>query len=114
MNDDVERLQAAIAAIHNHLHAGDVNAAHEACECAVSGKAVKQRNLTLSDTAKAARFAAEFNALCVNLGVRAAFVSFMPSATVPGATSIQMGGEVGVCQFIERALGQRSVYQGQH
>lgn len=62
--DELTKLRAAIASIHNHLHAGNVNAAHEACECAISGGAVSQPNLTIPDSAKAQIFAARFNALC--------------------------------------------------
>jgi len=75
MNDELTRLRAAIASIHNHLHADNVNAAHEACECAMSGGAVSQPNLTIPQSAKAQVFAARFNALCEELDMRAAFVA---------------------------------------
>lgn len=116
MNLDPEtvRLQAAIAAIHDHLHAGRVNEAHAACECAMTGGAVKQTNLTIPDSAKAQVFAAGFNDLCRQSDVRAAFVLLMPSATRPGFTSIQIGGEVSVCKLVERMAGGQSIYQGEH
>lgn len=111
---EVERLTAAIAAIHDHLHAGDVNAAHEACERAMDSEQVTQRNLDLSTTAKAHRFCVGFNALCDQYDVEAATVMFLPSATVPGATSIQLGGAVRVCKAIEDWKGQHSTYMGEH
>lgn len=111
---DVERLQAAVAAIHNHLHAGDINAAHQACECAMSGEQVSQPNLTLPQTAKMHLFAHRFNELCKAMEVTAAFVALLPSATVPGATSIQLGGAVPACRLVENAMGNRSIYQGEH
>lgn len=38
----------------------------------------------------------------------------MPSATKPGATSIQLGGEVEVCKLIERQFSRQSTYMGDH
>lgn len=113
--DEITRLKAAIATIHNHLHAGRVNESHEACECAMSGGEVKQPNLTLGDTAKAQVFASRFNELCQSLGIRACFVADLPSATIPGASSVQMGGEVALCRWVETRLkGESSLYQGDH
>lgn len=114
MNDELTRLRAAIAAIHNHLHAGNVNGAHEACECAMSGGTVSQPNLTISQSARAQIFAARFNALCEQLDMRAAFLALMPSATVRGATSIQIGGEVETCKLLEAQFQRKSIYQGEH
>lgn len=115
MNDEVIRLQAAIAAIHNHLHAGNVNAAHEACECAINGAQVTQPNLTLSDSARIGRFATRFNELVTEYDMRAAFLALVPSATVPGAFSFQVGGEVTACKLLEQQLfSKRSTYQGEH
>lgn len=37
MKAEIVRLRSAIGAIHNHLHADDVNAAQAACECAMGG-----------------------------------------------------------------------------
>lgn len=114
MNDELTRLRAAIAAIHNHLHADNVNAAHEACECAMSGGAVSQPNLTIPQSAKVQVFASRFNAMCEELDMLAAFVALVPSATVPGATSLQVGGEVETCKLIESLFQRRSTYQGEH
>ena len=113
-SDELTRLQSAVAAIHDHLHAGRVNEAHAACECAMEGASVSQMNLSVPDSAKAQVFAARFNKLCAELGMRAAFVAVLPSATKPGYSSMQMGGEVGVCKMVESAFGKSSVYQGEH
>lgn len=113
--NEIDRLKAAVATIHNHLHAGNVNAAHEACECAMVGEEVSQPNLTLSQTARAQTFAHRFNELCKSLDMEAAFLALMPSATKPGATSLQVGGAVYACKIIEDALrGKSSIYQGEH
>jgi len=114
MVDDPTRLKAAIAAIHDHLHAGRINEAHEACECAMTGGEVSQANLTLPDTARAHVFAVKFNELCQSLDISAAFLALMPSATVPGATSFQVGGEVQAAKIIEGAFKRKSTYMGEH
>lgn len=114
MNDELTRLRAAIATIHNHLHAGNVNAAHEACECAMSGGEVSQPNLTIQQSSRVQIFAARFNALCEQLDMRAAFLALMPSATASGAISIQIGGEVETCKLLESQMGRKSIYQGDH
>mgnify|MGYP001614786319 FL=1 len=114
MSDETTRLKSAICAIHNHLHAGRVNEAHAACECAMTGAPVSQPNLVLSDSAKAAVFGDRFNRLCQELGVNAAFVALYPSATVKGYTSVQIGGSVEACHYVEAAFQTKSVYQGEH
>lgn len=115
MSDDLTRLQAAIAAIHDHLHAGRVNEAHEACECAMNGDYVNQPNLTVPQSAIMQVFASKFNALAASLNISVAFVAFMPSATKPGCTSIQLGGEVEACKMVESMLGgNKSIYRGEH
>ena len=114
MNYELTRLRAAIATIHNHLHSGRINDAHEACECAMSGGAISQPNLTIPDSAKVQVFAARFNSLCEELDMRAAFMAMLPSATVPGAFSFQIGGEVLACKVMENKFNKKSVYQGEH
>ncbi len=113
--DELTRLKAAIATIHNHLHADRIDEAHEACECAMTGGEVRQPNLTLTDTAKVQVFAAKFNALCQSIGIRACFVADLPSQTTSGFTSLQMGGEVNLCRFVETQMNSKSsLYQGDH
>lgn len=114
MSNEVTRLQSAIAAIHNHLHAGRVNEAHEACECAINGAQVSQPNLTLPDSARIARFSTRFNDLCAEYQMSAAFMALVPSATMPGAHSFQIGGEVTACKVLEAAFKKQSIYQGEH
>jgi hypothetical protein len=104
MNDENLRLTSAIAAIHNHLHAGDINAAHAACECALSGEPVRQPNLTLPQTATAATFAHRFNEFCMEYDFEAAYLLLLPSATVPGATSCQTGGAIRPLQDDRRSI----------
>lgn len=110
--DELQRLQAAINTIHNHLHAGDVDAAHRACECAIQGDEVRQPNLTLSQTTRIHIFSGKFNALCDELQIPAAYVALLPSATVREKVSMQLGGAVTVCKIVEQAFGARSTYQG--
>jgi hypothetical protein len=109
------RLKAALSAIHDRLHAGEVDAAHELVECALEGKTVSQPNLSVADSAKTMNLAAEFNALVARHGVRAACITLLPSATVRGAVSLQICGEVQACKIIEARLrGQASTYMGDH
>lgn len=110
-----QRMKAALSAIHDRLHADDVNAAHEMCESALCGGAVTQPNLTASAGARTMDFAAAFNALADAHRAAAACIMFVPSATVPGATSIQICGHVDSCKTVERMLrGDQSVYMGDH
>ena len=109
------RLKAALSAIHDRLHADDVNGAHEQCECALAGGAVSQPNLTSHDAAAGMDFAAEFNALAQRFKLRACCVMLVPSATRKGYTSLQLCGEVEACKVVETMLrGSSSVYMGDH
>ncbi len=114
MNDEITRLRAAISTIHDHLHAGRINEAHQACECAMDGVAVKQQHLSVPDSAKAAIFAHKFNELTQELGLHAAFFAILPSATKPGYVSVQIGGEVTATRMLENQLGRSSTYMGEH
>lgn len=109
------RLKAALSAIHDRLHAGDVDGAHEQCECALEGKAVSQPNLSVDDAARAMTLAAEFNALLDRHRARAVCINLVPSATVKNAVSFQISGEVQACKIVEAQLrGQASTYMGDH
>ena len=109
------RLKAALGAIHDRLHAGDVDAAHEQCECAISGGDVTQPNLSQANSALSMSFAAEFNALAERHRVRACCVLLLPSATVKNAVSLQICGEVEACKVVEeRIRGSASTYMGDH
>lgn len=108
-------MRAALDAIHNALHADDVNRAHELCECALSGETVTQPNLSAANGAKGISFAAQFNQLASRSGVRACCVMLVPSATVPNAVSLQLCGEVEVCKVVETMIrGHESTYMGDH
>lgn len=112
---EVRALKSAIAAIHNHLHADDVNAAHEACECAISGERVTQPNLTEGDGAQTMDFAVAFNALAEHYRVNACSIVLVPSATVRGAVSVQILGAVSACRIVEGMMrGSASTYMGDH
>lgn len=112
---ELRRLQSALGAIHNHLHADDVNAAHEACECAIAGKSVTQPNLSEGDGSHAMDFAAAFNDLAGRYKIRACCVMLLPSATVPNAVSLQLCGDVTACRVVEAQIrGAASTYMGDH
>lgn len=109
------RLLAALSAIHNHLHANAVDAAHDACECALAGGSVAQPNLSVADSAGMMTLAAEFNAMIERHGTRSVCITLVPSTTVRGAVSLQMCGEVQACKAIETRLrGSASTYMGDH
>ncbi len=108
-------MKSALSAIHDALHAAEVDKAHELCECALSGGEVTQPNLNVTDSAKAMTFAADFNKLAERSGVRACCIVMLPSATVAGAVSLQLLGEVETCKVVEGMMrGKESTYQGDH
>ena len=112
---EVRRLQSAISAIHDHLHADRVNEAHEACECALAGGVATQPNLTMTDGARVMAFAAEFNELAARHRMNACWIGLVPSATTPNAVSMQLGGAVQACRIVEAQLrGAASTYMGEH
>lgn len=109
------RLKAALSAIHDRLHANDVDGAHEQCECALAGKAISQPNISGARAAAGMSFAADFNALAERHGQRACCVSLVPSTTVRGAVSLQICGEVEAAKVVEGMLrGSPSTYMGDH
>lgn len=112
---EVRRVRSAIGAIHDHLHAERVNEAHETCECALAGESVSQPNLTEESGARVATFAHSFNELAMRHRMQACWVAAVPSVTVPGAVSLQIGGEVAVCRLVETQMrGASSAYMGDH
>lgn len=109
------RLKAALSAIHDALHADDHNRAHELCECALTGDDVSQPHLSTTSAAAAMTFAHDFNRLAARSELRACCILLMPSSTVPGATSIQLLGEVAACKVVERMMrGKESTYMGDY
>lgn len=109
------RMKAALSAIHDALHADDANKAHELCECALEGKAVSQAHLSVGDAARGNTFAYDFNRLAARAGFPACCIMLLPSSTTPGATSIQLCGNVDACKVVEEMLrGKASTYMGDH
>lgn len=109
------RLLAALSAIHDHLHQGRINEAHQACECALEGTDVSQPNLALTDAANAQAFIASFNKLAQQHRLLACAVMYLPSATRRNYVSVQIGGNVHACKLLEEQLGSRpSTYMGEH
>lgn len=110
---ETRRLKASLSAIHDALHANEVDRAHELCECALSGQQVSQTNISVANAAKGMSFAVDFNQLVERYGFRACCVTLVPSATVKGAVSLQICGEVQACKLVERMIrGQESTYMG--
>lgn len=103
---EVQRLTATLHVVHDHLHQGRVDEAHEALHCSIGGDAPDTGNITLADAATMQRFAGAFNRLCLEHGVMAATVTMVPSATVPGAMSIQLGGHVPTIQALRQMMGK--------
>ena len=112
---DRDKLLAALHVIHDHMHHDRINEAHVAVEAAVCGKTVNTGNITGDDAARALQFVADFNAMCRTFRVAAAVVLAVPSATIPGYTSLQLGGHVPTVQYLDRLLnGKPSTCAGDH
>lgn len=112
---ELRRLKAAVATIHDLLHRGDVDGAHQACECAMSGGSVSQPSLSVASTAGLQDFAHQFNELAGRMGKMAAAVLVVPVQGDPTRASVQLCGHVETCRMVETALrGSSSLYQGDH
>jgi hypothetical protein len=106
MTDSEENacLRAAIMTIHEHLHKGDVEAAHKASHDAVHGTTprIHQPNLTLSQSNRVALFSRAMVNLAEQYELdRVVWLAALPSATQPGAFSFQIGGNVELCQWVK-------------
>jgi precorrin-3B methylase len=109
------RMKAALSAIHDALHANEVDRAHELCECAIEGESVAQPNISVGDSARGMAFAAQFNQLAQSYGQLACCVTLVPSKTVPNAVSLQICGSVEACKVVESMIrGRESTYMGDH
>jgi precorrin-3B methylase len=107
------RMKAALSAIHDALHANEVDRAHELCECAIDGEVVTQPNISEGDAARGIAFAAQFNQLAKRAGLMACCITLVPSKTVANAVSLQLCGNVEACKVIEEMLrGRASTYMG--
>lgn len=101
-------LRAQLAAVHEHLHAGRIDAAHEAIHCSERidpEAALMGTNLAPTTAENGLRFAQRFNALCAEHSIQAGYCAFFPSATKAGYTSIQLGGNVQVIQWLRSEMG---------
>lgn len=106
MLNEVETLRTAINTAHDHLHAGRVSEAHEALHCGIEGKTTEPVNITAEDSAKVQRFIHRFNEFCVSEGVPACVIVLLPSKTLQGAVSIQLGGHVPTIQVVRHMMGK--------
>lgn len=117
LKQENRRLKSALGAIHNALHHDDLNAAHEACECALEGGTVSQPSINASQTAQVNTFIGRFNALAKQFQARAACVIIVPFRGPKGEAlgSVQLGGHVETCKALEEALqGAPTLYMGDH
>ncbi len=106
------RLRSAIGAIHDLLHHGQFDAAHEACECAMSGEVVSQPSLGTGDTVRVNSFVGDFNTLARRYKLQACTIVAVP---IQGKRefSLQIGGEVEICKVVEAKMaGTPSLYRG--
>ncbi len=102
--EELACLRAAVMTIHEHLHRGNVELAHQAAHDAIHGDGprVHQPNLTLGQSNTIALFSRAMMRVAENYQLEAVcWVVAMPSATTPGATSFQIGGNAQLCEFIE-------------
>lgn len=116
MSDTIEVLQSAnvslrasIHAAHDHLHHGRIDEAHEALHCGgehhEDDDVLPGQNINAGTAATINGFIGGFNGQCQKLGLNAAIVAFLPSATRAGHMSIQLGGSVEVIQWLRERLG---------
>lgn len=104
----IKVLEATIAAAHDHLHNGRIDEAHEALHCHAGhdvDKPLPNQNITINAAATLQEFSGKFNELCLACGVSACWVSIVPSATVKGFSSIQIGGNVDTIQTVRQLMG---------
>jgi precorrin-3B methylase len=107
------RMKSALSAIHDALHANEVDRAHELCECAIEGETVTQPNISDGDAARVLTFAAQFNQLAKAADIMACCITLVPSKTVENAVSLQLCGNVAACKVVEELIrGHESTYMG--
>lgn len=108
------RLKAALSAVHDALHADEVNRAHALCETALCGGEATQPNIEVSAAAASMDLITAFNKFLASRGnPTACLVHFVPSSSQAGMVSIQIGGEVRACKMLETMLrGKPSMYAG--
>jgi hypothetical protein len=109
LREEIIKLRATIHAAHDHIHNGRISEGHEALHCGANeqiDEALQGQNITQDAAARILRFTEDFNALCVEQGVPAAMVILVPSATMDGAMSIQVGGHIPTVQWIRHMMGK--------
>lgn len=116
LRSENRRMKAALSAIHDALHAEEVNRAHELCETALCGGEATQPNINVEQSAKAMNLVTAFNKMLGEHGnPHACLIQFVPSKTQPGMVSIQIGGEITACKTLEKMIrGKPSSYMGDH
>jgi hypothetical protein len=101
------RLSATLSAIHDALHRGSVDEAHEHVHAALKGEARSQPNLSIDDSARVQRFSERFNEMSAAMGLRACALVLLPSSRGDGAFSVQVFGETHLLRLVEERLGVR-------
>lgn len=102
------QLRAKLLAAHDLLHNNKLNELHDVLHCESCDEAedvLSGMNITIETGNRLSLFSSEFNRLCATHRVLAAFTCWIPSASTPGYTSIQMGGSVDVIQWLRREMG---------
>lgn len=110
MRQENERMRAKLLAAHDLLHNNKLNELHELlhCEsCEEAAEALSGQNISIDAAGRLSRFVPAFNRLCATHRIDACCVAHLPSATKEGYVSIQMGGSVGVINWLRRQMGMK-------
>lgn len=106
--EELYRLRATIALVHDHLHHNRINEAHEALHCESAkeaSEALGGSNISIDSASAILLFSQEFNRLCAKRKVDACWVALVPSATRRGWHSMQMGGSVTAINWVRQQMG---------
>ena len=99
-----DKLAEAIAQIHDRLHRGDVEAAHELCHEAMDSGSVESDVAPLTG-ARMTTFDADFRQLCIRTGVRASYVAIDAANPDPErGTRLVSGGDGPLVTMTDAAL----------
>lgn len=99
----VARLREALAQIHDRLHKGDIENAHELCHQALGSGYVNPGDVAPLTERSFTTFDDEFRHLCMRTGLKAAFVVATPHDDGKGAR-ILTGGDAELDKFVNIAL----------
>lgn len=108
-----KRLRALVHAVHDLIHQGRIDDAHETLHCeschtaerALNRGALLNQNITTDDADRLAAFIDAFNELCGEHRANACAVVVLESATKRGHVSVQMGGSVNAIGVVRRMMG---------